>query len=111
MADKTHTGPDSGVSSVWTGQIDFELMNGRNWRVAIVVLVVGIDTITVQCNDLNLADMSRNSFQEWLIQPQRALIIDDIIWTTRDHLTCITIHNGLTYAIPPAVATQLRTVI
>lgn len=99
----------------WTGSIDVHLMNGRNWRVATVILEADIDTVTVRCitapgKERDLAVISRKDFHRWLLNSRYPLIIDQTIWSTDNGIN-LTIYTGLTYKLPEAITTQLHEVI
>jgi hypothetical protein len=97
--------------SAWTGRLDFDLFNGRGWRVATVEVVVRIDNVTLWWANRTIAVMDRELFGQWLVRPDRVFAIDDVVWSVQGPHTCITIDNGISYAIPRDAVEQLLGVI
>jgi hypothetical protein len=97
--------------SSWTGRLEFDLLNGRGWRVATVEMVVRIDEISMWCGNRTIAVMDRDAFGEWLIHPERPFEIDDVAWSVQEPYVCITIDGSLSYPVPHDTVQQLLGVI
>jgi hypothetical protein len=95
----------------WTGRLDFDLRNGRGWRVGTVEIVVRTDIVTLWYGNRTLAVMDRDLFREWLIHPEMPLEVDDVIWFMQDVLTCLTIDNSISYAVPGSIVDYLVAII
>jgi hypothetical protein len=96
---------------LWTGRLDFDLLNGRGWRVATIDVVVRIDNLTLWHDNRSLAVIDRDRFRQWLVRPKQPLAIDDVVWTVQENTTCITIDNRITYPVPRATVGQLLGVL
>jgi hypothetical protein len=98
--------------SSWTGRLEFDLLNGRGWRVATAEMVIRIDDITVWCGNRTLAVMDRERFGEWLLHPGASLFeIDDIAWSVREPYVCITIDGSMSYPVPHETVQHLLGVV
>jgi hypothetical protein len=97
--------------SVWTGRLEFDLMGERGWRVAIVEIVVRIESVTLWCGNRTLAVLDREAFREWLIHPRQELVMDDVAWSVRDSDTWITVDGSVAYLVPEATVRHLVAVI
>jgi hypothetical protein len=97
--------------SPWTGRLDFDLLNRLGWRVAIVEVVVRIESVTVWCGSRTLAVMDRELFREWLVHPRRVLEIDDVSWSVQESCTCITIDGSAAHVVPAETVRDLVAVI
>ncbi len=97
--------------SSWTGRLDFDLSNGRGWRVATIEAVVRIDDITLWCGERTIAVMDREAFGEWLIQPIVPFEIDDVAWSVQEPHVCITIDGSMSYPVPHETVQQLLGVV
>lgn len=96
----------------YAGEIDFHLMNGRNWYVATIVIVAEPDTVTIRRitpPDTNavLATIPRNEFRLWILRPLYPLVAGKTYWT-HDSGVNLTLYTGLTYQLPADVTTRLR---
>jgi hypothetical protein len=97
--------------SAWTGRLEFDVLNQRGWRIATLEIVVRIDIVTLWCANRTLAVMDRDLFGQWLVRPDRAFAIDDVVWSAQGPHTCISIDNGPSYAVPRGTVEQLLGVI
>jgi hypothetical protein len=112
MADSTPTGWATEVpESVWTGRVEFDLLSGRGWRVAVVEVVVRIESVTLWCGNRTLAVMDRDLFREWLIHPRQGFEIDDVTWSAQNSDTCISIDGSIPYVVPQGTVQHLTAVI
>ena len=112
MTDHTAIGQTVDVLPThWTGRLDFDLQNGRGWRVGTVEIVVRIDLLTLWYGNRTLAVMDRDLFREWLIHPAEPLTIDDVIWFAQDELIGLTIDGSLSYAVPASIIDYLVAMI
>src|ERR1700733_12657027 len=98
-----------------SGRIEFDLRNGRGWRVGTVEIVLGTnhlgaDHLALAFEGRPLAVIDRDIFREWLSQPTKPLRIDDVVWSTHRALTCLTIPGNLTYVVADPVVQRLITV-
>jgi hypothetical protein len=112
MPDSTR--PNSVVDvprSSWIGRMEFDLLNGRGWRVDTVEMVVRIDDISLWCGNRTIAVMDRELFGEWLIHPRWPYEIDDVVWSVQDPYVCITIDSSTTYPVPHDTVQQLLGVV
>ena len=111
----TDGSPDAGVvevpRSLWTGRLDFDLLNGRGWRVATVEIVVRLDHVTLWSGNRTIAVMDRDLFGEWLFRPEEVFEIDDVAWSVQGAHTCITLDGSRSYIVPEETVEQLRGVI
>jgi hypothetical protein len=91
----------------WTGRLDFDLHNGRGWRVGTVEIVVRVDILTLWYGNRTLAVMDRDLFREWLIHPTAPFAVDDVIWFAQDELTGLTIDGSISYPVPGSIIDYL----
>ena len=116
MTDNTSSIPTlDAVPTQWTGRLEFDLTNGRGWRVGTVEIVLGTnhlgaDHLALAFEGRPLAVIDRDIFREWLSQPTKPLRIDDVVWSTHRALTCLTIPGNLTYVVADPVVQRLITV-
>jgi hypothetical protein len=96
---------------LWTGRIDFGLMNGRGWRVGTAEVVVRIDTVSLWWANRTLAVMDRDAFGAWLVSNEPLFDIDDVVWSKQGPLTVLTIDNRNSYVVPRNVVEQFLGVI
>jgi hypothetical protein len=99
------------VHELWTGRIDFGLLNQRGWRVGTVEVVVRIDTVTLWWAHRTLAVMDREAFGDWLVNRVPLYLIDDVVWSKQDSLTVLTIDNKSSYVVPSNIVEQFLGVI
>jgi hypothetical protein len=112
MTDTTRPGPIlEAPPTLWTGRLEFDLTNGRGWRVGTVEVVVRIDTLTLWYGNRTLAVLDREGFREWLIHPVAPYQIDDVTWSMQGVLTCITVDGSLSYAVPGGIVDHLGATI
>jgi hypothetical protein len=97
--------------SLWTGRLEFDLLNGRGWRVGLIEVVIRIDIVTVWWANRTLAVMDRDLFGQWLVSPVRVYPVDDVVWSVQGPHLCITIDNSTSYAVPEETLAELLGVI
>jgi hypothetical protein len=95
----------------WTGQIEFDLRNGRGWQVGTIEVRCDPNTITLAFESRPLAVLDRETFRGWLLDPGVPLAVDGIIWSIQSKLTCLTIDGNLTYVVPEQIVRRLVAVV
>lgn len=112
MPDSSSDGPMVEVPrSLWAGRLDFDLLNGRGWRVAYVEIVIRLDFLTLWSGNRTLAVMGRDLFGQWLFHPDLAFEIDDVAWSVQGAYMCLTLDGSRSYVVPAEMVEQLRGVI
>ena len=112
MTDHTSSIPAvDAVPTQWTGRLEFDLTNGRGWRVGTVEVVVRRDILTLWYGNRTLAVMDRDQFREWLIHPDEQFEVDDVVWYMQGVLTCLTIDSRTSYAVPGGIIDYLVAMI
>ena len=112
MPDRTTTATVTQLPQpLWTGRLDFELINRRGWTVATIDVVVRIDTIELWHVNRSIAVIDRNEYRAWLDNPHWAFASYEVVWTLRGPNACISIDHGPTYPVDPNVMGKLRKVV
>jgi hypothetical protein len=97
---------------VWTGRLEFDLVNARGWRVDVVDVVVRIDSVTLWAENRTLAVMDRDRFRSWLIRrPNEPFGMDDVTWSVQDSITYIAVDGSIAYVVAAQTVTKLLEVI
>jgi hypothetical protein len=93
---------------VWTGRIDFELVDQDGWRFGRVELIVRLDVVCIWWGSKNLGALDRETLRAWLRQPMEPLARDDVRLHWRGGGLFLQIHAGPLHAVPAAALAQLR---
>jgi hypothetical protein len=94
---------------VWTGRLEFDLINARGWRVDVVDVVVRIDSVTLWSENRTLAVMDRDRFRGWLIQrPEEPFGVDDVTWSVQESITYIAVEGSIAYVVAAETVKKLR---
>ena len=100
------------VQATWTGQLDVELRNGRNWSVGTIDIRLGLDTVSLWYHDRSLAVMDRDQFREWLFHPRGLIFeVDDVVWSVEAGVTCLTVGGTGQYTVTPESVRRLTVVV
>jgi hypothetical protein len=82
----SHTGDTR--ESVWMGELELELRNGRDWSVGDAQLSLRPDSVLVRHAGRGLAVLDRDRFRDWLMDSEpEPLIVDDVVWSVQVGVT------------------------
>jgi hypothetical protein len=95
----------------WTGQIEFDLRNGRGWRVGTVRISLDGERLILVFESRTLAIIDRAVFRDWLVDPSTPLAVGRVIWSIQSGRTCLTFNGSLIYAVPERIVERLNTVV
>lgn len=96
----------------WTGPLELDIRNGRDWAAGTVSVAVGRDTVAVRHQGRLLAVLDRDRFRFWLLQvePRDELAVDETVWSVRSGVTCLCVGPAI-YTITRESLANLLTVV
>jgi hypothetical protein len=95
----------------WTGRMDFDLSDDQGWRVGTVEIVIRIDHLSLWFGNRTLAVIDRDTFREWLHDPEDPFFVDDVMWSIGETGAYLTIDDAASYRIPGALVQHLVQVV
>ncbi len=95
----------------WTGRMEFDLSNDQGWRVGTVEIVIRMDHLSLWFGNRTLAVIDRDTFREWLMDPEDPFFVDDVMWSISDTGAFLTIDDTASYPIPGALVQHLVQVV
>jgi hypothetical protein len=96
------------MKPLWCGRVEFDLVNGRGWRTATVVMTLRRDSVDLYLGDeRHLACIEREWFREWLVDPRSPLEEDDVVWSVEAGGLCLSFDRSIAYAVPDDVSMLL----
>ena len=95
----------------WTGRMEFDLTDEGGWRVGTVEIVIRMDHLSLWFGNRTLAVIDRDTFREWLHDPEEPFFVDDVMWSMNDAGAQLTIDDSSLYPIPGALVQHLVQVV
>jgi hypothetical protein len=95
----------------WTGRIGFDLADDQRWPTRTVEIVFRIDHLSVWVGNRTLAVIDRDTFREWLTDPEEPFFVDDVMWVISDTGAYLTIDDSIAHPIPGALVQHLVQVV
>ena len=95
----------------WTGRMEFDLTDAQGWPAGTVEIVIRMDHLSLWFGNRTLAVIDRDTFREWLLDPEDPFFVDDVMWAISDSGAHLTIDDSSTYAIPGALVQHLVQVV
>jgi hypothetical protein len=95
----------------WTGRTEFDLADDRGWRIGTVEIVVRMDHLSLWFGNRTLAVIDRETFRQWLFNPEEPFYIDDVMWSLGETGAFLTIDDAAAYPIPDPLVQHLVQVI
>jgi hypothetical protein len=95
----------------WTGRMEFDPIDAQGRSVGTVEIVIRMDHLSLWFGNRTLAVIDRDTFREWLRDPENSFFVDDVMWTISDSGAHLTIDDSPPYAIPGALVQHLVQVV
>lgn len=104
--------PERAGVGEWTGRLDVDLRNARDWSVGSLHLELDPGTVTVRFGSRALAVMDRGQLREWIVHPRGTrLAVDDLVWSAQYGSTYVAIGWAAEYRLGDASVRELTAVI
>lgn len=111
MSEQDAVRDHDGDPMEWTGRTDFDLIDEQGRRVGTVEIVIRMDHLSLWFGNRTLAVIDRETFREWLDDPEEPFWVDDVMWTIHDAGGELTIDDAASYKIPDALVQHLVQVV
>jgi hypothetical protein len=95
----------------WTGRTEFDLADDHGMRIGTVEIVIRIDHLSLWFGNRTLAVIDRDTFRQWLFNPEEPFYIDDVMWSLGEAGAYLTIDDAVTYPIPDPLVQHLVQVV
>jgi hypothetical protein len=93
---------------IWTGRIDFDLVDQDGLRFGHIELVVRLDVVSIWWDSTSLGVLDREALRSWLRRPSESLTQDDVRLHWQADALFLQAHAGPLHAVPHTTVAQLR---
>ena len=95
----------------WTGRMEFDLADPQGWQIGTVEIVIRMDHLSLWFGNRTLAVIDRDTFRDWLTDPEEPFFVDDVSWSIGDTGATLTIDDSASFPIPDPLVQHLVQVV